>query len=58
MKHGGEAAEIWYSQDPHPQVGDTEMGRYNCRSSPQGANEPIPTSGSPAQGSWTKKMHP
>ena len=29
MKHGGEAAEIWYSQDPHPQVGDTEMGRYS-----------------------------
>ena len=29
MKHRGEAAEIWYSQDPHPQVGDTEMGRYS-----------------------------
>ena len=28
MKQGG-GEEIWYIQDPHLQVGDTEMGRYS-----------------------------
>ena len=47
-----------YNQDPHPWVGDPKKDNHNYRDSPQGVWGLSPTSGSLAQGSYTRKTKP